>query len=128
MACDIRIIPVKEFLRTDISGVIDLRASRELLGDLMTVCLHKKMDRILIDSREASSNASTTDVWTLANDLGRLGVSREYRVAILNLPKDDFDRGAFLELCASNRGYQLRAFRDFEEAFKWLTSDETAEV
>ena len=30
------------------------------------------------------------------------------------------DRGAFLELCAMNRGYELKAFRDFEAAFTWL--------
>lgn len=124
MAYEVQIIPIREFLRTDVSGVVDLKASRELLKGLVAACSRNNVDRILIDGREASSNASTVDVWTLANDLGSLGVSREHRVALLNRPKDEFDRGAFLELCATNRGYQLRAFRDFEEAFAWLTSEE----
>lgn len=124
MAYEVRVIPIREFLRTDVSGVVDLKASRELLRELVAVSSRNNVDRILIDGREASSNASTVDVWTLANDLGSLGVSREHRVALLNRPKDEFDRGAFLELCATNRGYQLRAFRDFEEAFAWLTSEE----
>ena len=46
------------------------------------------------------------------------------QVAVVNRPKDDFDRGAFLELCAMNRGYQLKAFQDFEAAFTWLNEDE----
>jgi hypothetical protein len=53
-------------------------------------------------------------------------VSRAHRVAFLLQPPDGlFDRGAFLELCATNRGYQLRAFRDFEQAFTWLTGGES---
>ncbi|HET9845433.1 MAG TPA: hypothetical protein VFQ02_06755 [Nitrospira sp.] len=42
----------------------------------------------------------------------------------MNRPKDEFDRGAFLEICATNRGYQLKAFREFEAAFTWLTFEE----
>ncbi len=124
MAYDVRVIPVKEFLRTDISGVIDLRASREVLKELLAVCAQSNVYHVLIDGREASSHSSTVDVWTLANDLGSLGMKVEHRVAILNRPKDEFDRAAFLEVCATNRGYQLRAFRDFESAFSWLTGEE----
>jgi hypothetical protein len=126
MAYDVRVIPIKEFLRTDVSGVIDLQASRALLKELLTICSRNNVHHILIDGREASSRSSTVDVWTLANDLGSLGVTSDHRIALLNRPKDDFDRGAFLELCATNRGYQLRAFRDFESAFTWLTVEESS--
>ncbi|MBA5865606.1 MAG: hypothetical protein GDA67_02790 [Nitrospira sp. CR1.3] len=125
MSYSLRVIPISEFLRTDVSGVVDLKASRELLKGLMDICMRENLDRILIDGREAQSQASTVDVWTLANDLGSLGMSREYRVAVLNRPKDEFDRMAFLELCATNRGYQLKAFREFEDAFTWLTAGES---
>ena len=124
MAYDVRVIPVKEFLRTDISGEIDLRASREVLKELLATCAQNDVYHVLIDGREASSHSSTVDVWTLANDLDSLGMKVEHRVAILNRPKDEFDRAAFLEVCATNRGYQLRAFRDFETAFTWLTVEE----
>ena len=124
MSYDMRVIPISEFLRTDVSGEIDLQASRAILKQLLDSCASHNIHHILIDTREASSRASTVDVWSLANDLGSLGMGTEDRIAILNRPKDDFDRGAFLELCATNRGYQLRAFRDFESAFTWLTSEE----
>ena len=48
------------------------------------------------------------DVWTLARKLTYSGLRA--RVAVVNRPKDGFDRGAFLELCAMNRGYELKAF------------------
>jgi hypothetical protein len=124
MACDVRVIPIREFMKTDLAGEIDLNVSRELLSELMAACKRENMTRILIDSREASSHSTMLDVWTLARDLGSLGVTHENRVAVLNRPKDNFDRAAFLELCATNRGYHLKAFREFEVAFAWLTSEE----
>ena len=84
----------------------------------MEECKKHDVDRILIDTREATSNASMLDVWTLARKLTYSGLRA--RVAVVNRPKDDFDRGAFLELCAMNQEYQLKAFRDFEAAFTWL--------
>src|SRR5262245_18630377 len=126
MAYDLRVIPISEFMRTDVSGEVDLPASRELLSGLMTICEREKIDRILIDGRAASSHSSVLDVWMLAEELGSLGVCRAYRVAVLNQPKDNFDRAAFLELCATNRGYQLKAFREFEAAFTWLTTEQSS--
>jgi hypothetical protein len=124
MAFDLRVIPIREFMKTDITGVVDLNASRDRLSELMAACKRENMTRILIDCREASSHSTVLDVWTLARDLGSLGVTHKNRVAVLNRPKDDFDRAAFLELCATNRGFQLRAFREFEVAFTWLTSEQ----
>jgi hypothetical protein len=106
-----------------VTGEIDLNASREMLSELMAFSRREHMSRILIDCREASSHSTVLDVWALARDLGSLGFTHENRVAVLNRPKDNFDRGAFLEVCATNRGYELKAFREFEAAFAWLTSD-----
>ena len=124
MGYDVRVIPIREFMKTDLAGELDVDATRDILSRLMEACKRENMSRILIDCREASTHSTLTDVWTLARDLGSLGVTHENRVAIVNRPKDGFDRGAFLELCATNRGYHLRAFRDFEVAFTWLTSEQ----
>ena len=120
MAVDVRIIPIKEFLRSDVSGNLDLERSLTILRSLVEECKNHNVDRILIDTREATSNASMLDVWTLAKKLTYSGLRA--RVAVVNRPKDGFDRGAFLELCAMNRGYELKAFRDFEAAFTWLNA------
>ena len=117
MAVEVRIIPITEFLRADVSGTL-METSLILLCDLIAACKEHNVDRILIDTREATSNTSVLDVWTLARKLTYSGLRA--RVAVVNRPKDGFDRGAFLELCAMNRGYELKAFRDFEAAFTWL--------
>jgi hypothetical protein len=127
MTYDVRVIPIREFMKTNITGEIDLHASREMLARLMAACKRENMTRILIDTRDATSHATVTDVWTLARDLESLGVTAENRVAVLNRPKDEFDRAAFLELVAGNRGYHIRAFREFEDAFTWLVSEQPSD-
>ena len=93
-------------------------------SQIMAACKRDSMTRILIDCHESSTHSTVADVWTLAGDLGSLGVSQENRIAVLNRPKDGFDRAAFLELCAGNRGYRMRAFREFEGAITWLVSEQ----
>jgi hypothetical protein len=117
MAVDVRIISITQFLRADVSGTL-METSLILLCDLIAACKDHNVDRILIDTREATSNTSVLDVWTLARKLTPSGLSR---VAVVNRPKEDVERGTFLELCATNRGYQLEAFNDFEAAFTWLS-------
>ena len=117
MAVDVRIISITQFLRADVSGTL-METSLILLCDVIEACKEHNVDRILIDTREATSNTSVLDVWTLARKLTPSGLSR---VAVVNRPKEDVERGTFLELCATNRGYQLEAFNDFEAAFTWLS-------
>jgi hypothetical protein len=117
MAVDVRIISITQFLRADVSGTL-METSLILLCDLIAACKDHNVDRVLIDTREATSNTSVLDVWTLARKLTPSGLSR---VAVVNRPKEDVERGTFLELCATNRGYRLKAFNDFEAAFTWLS-------
>jgi len=121
---DVRIIPISEFVRTNVSGTVDLQTKRALLKKLLTSSNH----HILIDCRASSSQSTTVDVWMLAAELGKLGMTNNHRIAILHNTRDGFDPASFLELCATNRGYQLRAFHDFEQATMWLASEETAAV
>jgi hypothetical protein len=47
------------------------------------------------------------------------------KVAILTSPGHQFDNAKFMELYAGNRGFQVGAFSDFEEAMNWqMTSNE----
>jgi hypothetical protein len=79
---------------------------------------------VLMDVRDADGRGlSPHNVWDLAASLQEIGFGRSCRVAILNAPKDEFDRAEFFETCAANRGYTFRAFRDFEKALFWLAGD-----
>ena len=123
MPVEVRIIPITEFLLTDASGTL-METSLILLRDLLQACKEHNVDRLLIDTREATSSASVLDAWTLASKLIHSELSHKDRVAVLNRPEDDFAGAASLELCPTNRGYQLKAFHDFEAAFTWLNEGE----
>lgn len=122
MPYDIRIIRGREFLRLDAYGQVDLESSRILLGDAIWACVHGKVGRVLIDVREAMGTTLTVpQLAMLAGVCQQISPPPDvHKIAILNRPKDDFDRAAFLAAEAQQVGWNLRAFRDFEAAFNWL--------
>jgi hypothetical protein len=127
MTHDIRVIRLRDFLRTDLQGHIDLESSKEALRDVARSCAENHNHHVLIDTRDTTTTATVMDVWDLASSLEDCGIGRTNRIAILNAPKDNFDRAAFLETCAANRGFNIRAFRDFESALYWLADDSRKE-
>jgi hypothetical protein len=125
MAHNIHLMHLRDFLRRDVDGVIDVKASKRLLKEVANASVERDKHRILMDIRDIppGGTLSVVDILEIARVLGELGIGQRNRIAILNDPKDDFDRGAFLETCAVNRGFNIRAFRDSEKARFWLASD-----
>jgi hypothetical protein len=124
MVTDIQLIRVNDFLRRDEHGVIDPEQSKKRMREIAKASAEHDNHRVLLDYRDADGRqVSVVDVWEFAASLWDMGFERKIRVAVVNAPKDDFDRGAFLETCALNRGFELRAFRDFEKAMYWLAAD-----
>jgi hypothetical protein len=125
---NIRLIRIKDFLRSDVHGVYDLESTKRLMRELARASVEQGNRHILLDGRSAdASGASVTDVWELAASLLSMGFAPGTRIALLyTFPKhksDYFDRAAFLETCASNRGFNLRSFREFEKALSWLAME-----
>jgi hypothetical protein len=120
MPHDIRLIHINDFLRTHASGTIDLETSKQVLRDIVAACREHPNHNVLIDSRETTNHMSALEVWQVAASLEKSGLDPEIRLAIVNDPKDAFDRADFFETCAANRGFNIRAFRDFEKALYWL--------
>ena len=125
MAHNIRLMHLRDFLRRDVDGVIDVKASKRLLKEVANASVERDKHRILMDIRDIppGGTLSVVDILEIARVLGELGIGQRNRIAILNDPKDDFDRGAFLETCAVNRSINIRAFRDLEKAHFWLAGD-----
>lgn len=93
-----------------------------LLSDAIWACVHGKVGRVLIDVRAASGTSlTTTQLAMLASVCQQVSPPPDvHRIAILNRPKDEFDRAAFLASAAQDAGWNIQAFRDFEVAFQWL--------
>jgi hypothetical protein len=72
--------------------------------------------------REATCDLTAAQIASLAAACEQATPPGEHRVALLNAPKDDFDRAAYVASLSHAEGWNTRAFRSFEEAFEWLNS------
>ena len=119
MPYDIRIVPGHEFIRLDAKGQLDLRATRTLLSDIAAKCCSKRIDRILLDVRNIVADLQLIELHELAMTFGDFPFESYDRLAILHKKANHGGAALFAET-AAKRGYQTRAFDEFERAFNWL--------
>jgi hypothetical protein len=120
MPYNLKIVPSREFIRTNANGEFDLEGTKELFIAVFSKMKDADVSEVVLDVREAYSKMTAFDLYQLLPILDKLGHKGSWKVAIVYRPKDDFDRAKFFELCAQNRGYQVGAFQVFEEAITWL--------
>jgi hypothetical protein len=127
MPANVRIIHAHDFIRSSPDGKLDVEGSKNLLREIATASAPLADYDIVLDTRQAQSEMSVTDLWSLAADLGdtfRTASSRPVKTAIL-CPVDRFDHAGFFALCAENRGFDVRAFTSIADAYEWLVADRT---
>ena len=121
MPVDIRLISLRDFVRTDLVGAVDLETTKAALIELAKATSECGVPNVLIDARTAVAvGVGASDVPALVEPLLALGVDPGYRIAILNDPKDEVDRGKLVEELARRRRIDAAVFRDFEAALTWL--------
>ena len=120
MAHVITILPAREFVRTKSSGEFDLDETRKASVEVFSKMKDGNISEVLLDNREVYTKMTASDILQLFWQLDHAGLLRGRKIAILNRPKDDFDRAKFFEACGQARGYQIGAFQEFEEAVTWL--------
>ncbi|MGE0609209.1 MAG: hypothetical protein AB7O62_19105 [Pirellulales bacterium] len=116
----VQLVVASDFLRSDVAGQIDFDLSKQLLRDLGRACARHPGHHMLVDVRETRGFLSAEEIYCLVEVLEEVGLGEDCKLAILNRPKDDFDRAKLLEMCAKKRGLRVAAFRDFEAAFEWI--------
>lgn len=122
MDLNIRVIHSRDFLKATPSGEQDLEASKQVLLTLALENSASGQYDILIDVRQAISHLSLTDVTELVDVMIEHRDSFRSQLAILTQPEATLEIARFMELYAGNRGFQVAAFKDFEEAMNWLMS------
>ncbi len=120
MPSNIRIIHTHDFIRAAPEGRLDLGESEKMLMEIASASAHLVDYEIILDTRKAQVEMSATDLWYLAAELSKLrGTFFKKKIAVL-CPLARFDQAGFFELCAQNRGFQVRTFTSFEDAIEWL--------
>jgi hypothetical protein len=119
---NIRLIHSRDFIRTTPEGDLDLAMSKEIILRLAVENARPGQYDILIDIRGTTKRLSYFDVANLVQVMIDHRESFRSRLAILIEPGERFDDAKFMELYAGNRGFQVGAFNDFEEALDWLVT------
>ena len=119
---DYKIISAKDFLKAKPSGELDFEQSKKLLREIAVIAEPPASYEILLDIRQIYGNLTFTHIYELVAELGRYRSSFRNKIAVLSRDDHQFDNAQFMELCAKNRGFQITAFFNFEEAIDWLTT------
>ena len=122
MSTRIRIIYANDFIKATSDGSLDLEESKRLIRTI-AVTIDPLVDYdAMLDTRQAPSSLSVTDLWYLAAELNNLRKTFSRKMAVLCSP-EQFDRGGFCALGSQNSGLQVQTFTSFAGATKWLTSE-----
>jgi len=120
MSFNIHIIRTSDFIRLNTKGGLDLDASRQALKELARVCVERGIDCALLDMRNIQTPAMTmSDLYQLALTFKETGFRKHHRLALLHRYRAG-ERAEFFAICASDQGWNVRAFEDYEHAVEWF--------
>jgi hypothetical protein len=125
MPANHRIVSIQEFLRTNLSGTFDFEETKVAFQEIVASCNAAAVNRILLDIRDVqATDIESTDIFSLVMHLLSLDLVFDFRMVIVNEPKDEVDRAKLFEQCAKHHGVDVATFRDFEQALAWLNHDQ----
>ena len=73
----------------------------------------------LLDVRDLYSSATLNDLYMLAHAFHEMGFRQDHRLAVLHR-YNSAERADFFAMCAQDRGFDVGAFDNFEDAIDWL--------
>ena len=122
MDLNVRIIHHKDFLETSPSGELDLDKSKQTLLKIASLNKPPHNYDVMIDLRGATPHLYMADITELVQLMIDYRDSFRNKIAILTSRDALFELAKFMELYAQNRGFQVAAFDNFEEAINWLST------
>ena len=131
MPIDLQVIQASEFVRLDANEQLDFPASQQTLQLLARACRKRGLDRALLDLRALPVPKkpvfTPTQLATLMASFCEAGFGRQQRLAVLyrNDPHGGARTFAFI---GRIRGWQVRAFSEFETAWNWLSTATTRQA
>ena len=124
MPTDIQIISANEFVRLDPQRHLDFETSKEALRVLAVACRLRGIERALLDLRALPIPAkrlfTTAELAALVATFREAGFTAQHRLAVL-YRRDPHGGARMFAFIGFMRGWQVRAFSEFEPAFVWLS-------
>ena len=125
MACSVHVVKASDFVRLDARGRLDLAESHRVLSDVARECVERGIGAALLDVRDLYTDLKLTDVYQLARAFHDMGFRTTDRLAVLHR-YNSAEKAEFFAMCAADRGFDVRAFEDFEAAVEWFSSPPSA--
>jgi len=125
MPCSLQIVKTRDFFKLNAQGQLDVRQSHDVLAGLAKSCIAHDIDCALLDVRDASGTLKISDLYALARAFPEMGFREAHRLALLHRYNAG-ERAEMFAMFASDRGWNVRAFEEFEEAIEWFSETETA--
>lgn len=126
MAYNLHIVRPSDFVRLDPYGRCHLEESRVALTTLAKQCVERGINCALLDVREMQAGLSLGDIYLLANAFREMGFRTDHRLAILHR-YGGTGQAEFFALAAADKGWNVRAFEEYEEAIDWFGAEWDAE-
>jgi len=127
MPLELHIIRATDFVQVDPQGHFDLAASKAALALLAGACRKRGINQALVDLRALQPGPkpvfTPADLVELVNTFREVGFTHQERLAIL-YHSDPYKRARLFAFLSTIRGWNVRAFGDFEEALLWLSSSQ----
>ena len=118
----VQIIHAGDFIKATPDGEVSLKLSKTRLAKIVQALDPAHDYNFLVDWRNVTINFSMTHLFYLALEILKYEALAGAQISLLVRP-DDFNRGEFLQICAQNRGLQLAAYTEYENAMNWLTTE-----
>ena len=124
MPTEVQIISANEFVRLDPQRHLDFEMSKEALRVLAVACRLRGIDRAMLDLRTLPIPArrlfTTSQLAELVGTFREAGFTPQQRLAVL-YKRDPHGGARMFAFIGVMRGWQVRAFSEFEPAFVWLS-------
>ena len=127
MPFELQIIRAAEFIRVGPHGHFDFQGSKETLATLARACQKRGLNQALLDLRAlpvpSKPMFTPQELAALVETFREVGFGPRQRLAVLY--RSDPHRGARMFAFISRlRGFQVRAFENFEEGLLWLSEQQ----
>jgi hypothetical protein len=124
VSADVKIYQVKDFIRKNEAGEIDIHRSREIIHELAAAASFHANHNILIDMRETTiaRESSMSDILELALEMARYKSVFKGKIANV-IPGDErrLSRAKQFRACLDLQGFRYDIFTSFEDAINWLS-------
>ena len=123
MSVQLEIIRAPEFIRFGPKGEFDLVGTCGAMHSLAEACKKRGLNRALVDNRNARAELSPNELAAIVNAFCDIGFTRDLRLAILH-SAERYQRARLFAFISRIKGWNVRAFGDFEQAMCWLSADQ----